>query len=248
MPKITQPTPLAIARAQNTLLNGAYWPQGLETRKCYSRRHDDTDGQTNPAQDLEVTFGPDGDAWVTVAGAPPLRFRTHAGGGGSWNTRNALLLLAEAIKRDNEERPQPATARALPAPVKLWDSLKWDQAGNVNGDLTFTPEQLFSLVAHLASQPQGAAGPIPDIRSAQDVQAVLDHWIPDHSGTVTSAVMDAYGTYPECGDVETSVLAWSQPYHGQAPSVQLKGPVPPAVFFALAYWLNHPEEFEAEPD
>lgn len=35
-----------------------------------------------------------------------LRFRTFGGGGLSPRTRNALMILAEAIRRDKEERPQ----------------------------------------------------------------------------------------------------------------------------------------------
>lgn len=104
---VTPPSPLALRRAQNTLLERAYWPAGVETRTAYSRRHDDTDGKRDATQNLEVWFGPDGDAWVQVGTTEPLRFRTWAGGGTSLRTRNALLLLAEAIKRDNEENPQP---------------------------------------------------------------------------------------------------------------------------------------------
>ncbi len=99
------PTPLAVSRALNTLLEKAYWPSTLAPRVAYMRRHDDTDGKTDASQDLCVVFGPDGDAWVNV-GIDSLRFRTWAGGGMSLRTRNALLVLAEAIRRDNEERPQ----------------------------------------------------------------------------------------------------------------------------------------------
>jgi hypothetical protein len=105
MGKITAPTDLAILRAQNTLLNGAYWPKTLEAMTAYSRRHDDTDGLRTVDQYLSVTIGIDGDPWVHV-GATSLRFRTYCGGGKSLNTRNALLLLAEAIRRDNEISPQ----------------------------------------------------------------------------------------------------------------------------------------------
>ena len=91
----------------NTLLETNYWPATLNTRDLYTRRQDDTDGDTGPAQDLSLTFGPDGDAWVILPCAEnSLRFRTWAGGGHSLRTRNALLVLAEAIRRDNEEFTQ----------------------------------------------------------------------------------------------------------------------------------------------
>ena len=100
------PTPLAVSRAMNTLIEGAYWPPCLETRKPYCRRHDDTDGDLSVAQEISVTIGPDGDVWVAARGTPAMRFRMYAGGGESLRVRNALLVLAEAIRRDNEDRPQ----------------------------------------------------------------------------------------------------------------------------------------------
>lgn len=91
----------------NTLIEGAYWPTSLETKTRYARRQDDTDGKTSADQYLAVAFSPDGDAWVDLPGtAGSLRFRTWAGGGQSSRVRNALLVLAEAIKRDNAEQRQ----------------------------------------------------------------------------------------------------------------------------------------------
>jgi len=110
MPRTRTPTRLSVQRAMNTLIEGAYWPQSLEPRSHHTRRHDDTDGQRDTQQDLTISIGPDGDAWVVVAGAPPLRFRTMAGGGCSLRVRNALLVVAEAIRRDNADRPQPPSA------------------------------------------------------------------------------------------------------------------------------------------
>ncbi len=104
------PTPLAVSRAMNTLIEGAYWPRSLATMRTYTRRQDDTDGETTAKHDLDVTIGIDGDMWVQ---APRLlRFRTGAGGGGSLRVRNALLVLAEAIRRDNEECPQKVSYNA----------------------------------------------------------------------------------------------------------------------------------------
>lgn len=99
------PTPLAITRALNTLLERPYWLQHLQLGHAYTRRHDDTDGDRSARQDVTVVFGPDGDAWVHV-GLDALRFRTWAGGGQSLRVRAALMVLAEAIRRDNEEIPQ----------------------------------------------------------------------------------------------------------------------------------------------
>lgn len=52
----------------------------------------------------------DMDAWlVSPLGSEyqALRFRASAGGGWSPRVHRALLILAEAIQRDNAERPQP---------------------------------------------------------------------------------------------------------------------------------------------
>ena len=107
MPSVKTTSPLAVIRAMNTLLEGAYWPNSISQQKAYSRRQDDTDGETGPEQNLSVAFGPDGDAWVECGlMIRSLRFRTYAGGGQSLRVRNALLVLAEAIRRDNEEAPQ----------------------------------------------------------------------------------------------------------------------------------------------
>lgn len=82
------------------------WPEGLEALVSYSRLHDDHDGTFQGS--IAVVIGPDGDAHVTVPGRRPcqsLRYRTSQGGGRSMRVRNALLILALAIKMDNEERP-----------------------------------------------------------------------------------------------------------------------------------------------
>ena len=49
-------------------------------------------------------FTKDGDAWIGIDVRNFLRFRMPlCGGGQSPRTRNALLILAEAIRLDNEE-------------------------------------------------------------------------------------------------------------------------------------------------
>jgi hypothetical protein len=89
------------------LLENLAWPEGLEARTIYERLHDDTDGEDEGR--LRVIIGHDGDAWVSIPDVRPgkgLRFRTYQGGGCSLHTRAALLILAEAIRLDNEERPR----------------------------------------------------------------------------------------------------------------------------------------------
>lgn len=100
------PTELAIDRALNTLLEHAHWPKTLAVKNGYTRRQDDTDGETDHSHDLTVSLSVDGDAWIATGYGLPLRFRTDMGGGMSQRTRNALLVLAEAIRRDNADRPQ----------------------------------------------------------------------------------------------------------------------------------------------
>ncbi len=101
-------------RAVARVLLPNYWLQSLATRTGYTRRHDDTDGQKDHAQDLTVVIGPDGDCWVTAGGGQPLRFRAWSGGGNSIRTRQALMVLAEAIRLDNAEQPQQPNTGANP--------------------------------------------------------------------------------------------------------------------------------------
>ena len=88
-------------RAVSRALTPDYWLQTLATQIGYTRRHDDTDGRRDHEQDLTVCIGPDGDAWITAGGGQVLLFRTYAGGGQSLRTRQALMVLAEAIRLDN---------------------------------------------------------------------------------------------------------------------------------------------------
>lgn len=68
----------------------------------------------SPEGALWVGFSMDGDGWVQVIAKPDpnefstsLRFRMPLiGGGQSPRVRVALLILAEAIRLDNEEHPQ----------------------------------------------------------------------------------------------------------------------------------------------
>ena len=98
-PLDSQPSPATVERCLDTLLEGHYPPpaglveHGL--RKVYARRQDDTDGKRTPDQSLGVMFSGDMDAWIVSPLGPEYQ---------------ALLILAEAIRRDNAERPQPPDA------------------------------------------------------------------------------------------------------------------------------------------
>jgi hypothetical protein len=83
--------------------SGLPWPPELNADTVYEREHDDHDG-THEGK-IQVGFTPDGDAWITTDKhrGPALRFRTPFGGGSSIRVRNALVLLALAIHRENEE-------------------------------------------------------------------------------------------------------------------------------------------------
>lgn len=78
----------------------------LRSEEMYSRPHDDTDG--DKSENVSVYISVDSDVWITIGGIKPFktmrRFRTFSGGGQSLRTRNALLILAEAIRLDNLER------------------------------------------------------------------------------------------------------------------------------------------------
>ena len=85
------------------ILEAPLWIQELKTQEVYSRLHDDHDGERKGH--IMVQFTPDGDAWVNVDQLfPSLRFRTFGGGGVSLRTRNALVILAYAMKLDDEKR------------------------------------------------------------------------------------------------------------------------------------------------
>lgn len=94
------------------ILSKPEWIEGLKTMEGYRRYEDDT-----RHAHLDVIIGDDGDAHVSFWADPDdpyqskvwpsLRFRMPMiGGGESPRVRKALLLLAAAIKLDNEEHPQ----------------------------------------------------------------------------------------------------------------------------------------------
>jgi hypothetical protein len=93
------------ARVVDALLDSEFWLHTISTGQTYGRNHDDTDGEAG--QFISILFDQMGDAYMDKASNYPwpLRFRTYEGGGHSLKTRKALLILAEAIRQDNEERP-----------------------------------------------------------------------------------------------------------------------------------------------
>ncbi len=110
MPKKKRPAlPIPDDRIPETvaqLLASEFWLHSLAPDTGYSRLHDDHDGTYQGT--LRIIFDRMGDAHVIATGTNGLvmlRFRTSGGGGVSLNTRKALLILAEAIRKDNEERP-----------------------------------------------------------------------------------------------------------------------------------------------
>lgn len=94
------------------VLEHPLWISEIEPGKPYTRTHDDHDGSGKGK--ITVFFSPDADAWIDIQPSHtdgPLRFRTGSFGGGgmSQRVRNALIVLAYAIKLDNEEKPQKNT-------------------------------------------------------------------------------------------------------------------------------------------
>lgn len=88
------------------LLEEPFWLNTLVADKVYSRLHDDHDGTF--IGHVSIQFTRDGDAWLNIVARPmeTLRFRMpFSGGGTSPRVRNALMILAEAIRLDNEENP-----------------------------------------------------------------------------------------------------------------------------------------------
>jgi hypothetical protein len=91
-----------------------HWPDGLEQDKTYQIACDDK-GHSGSCW-LRVIVASDADVYVVmqdweridVPGSQPrtvpsVRVRTRQGGGRNHRTRQALLWLADAIRRDNEE-------------------------------------------------------------------------------------------------------------------------------------------------
>jgi hypothetical protein len=90
------------------VLENQFWIPELGAEVIYSRIEDDCDGDFT--KKLAVEFNCVGDVLINTGDrCPPLRFRMPGmlGGGRSPRTRNALMILALAMKLDNEEKPDP---------------------------------------------------------------------------------------------------------------------------------------------
>ena len=85
------------------LLGRDFFPETLEHVVSYSAQTDDTDGDEGVGI-LSVTFGPDGDAHVNIGFREQCRFRTYHGGGHHPKVRTALMILAEAMRLEQEEQ------------------------------------------------------------------------------------------------------------------------------------------------
>jgi hypothetical protein len=87
------------------ILNNPFWIPEIKQNEIYTRLHDDHDGTFLGS--LIVLFNSLGDAFIGIDLLPfqSLRYRTSSGGGKSLRVRNALIILALAIKLDNEENP-----------------------------------------------------------------------------------------------------------------------------------------------
>lgn len=98
----TVPARAAVSNAMDTLLESMYWPATLAVGQCHTRIHDDNDGRADAEHALSIILAADGDVHVIAGAGQPLRFRCALGGGMSPRVRAALLVLAEAVRRDNE--------------------------------------------------------------------------------------------------------------------------------------------------
>ena len=85
------------------ILENPTWIDEIESNTLYQIEDDDS-----PSGEafLQIVFSNDGDAWVHQISDPTfksIRKRTHQGGGRDVRTRYALMILAYAMKLDNEE-------------------------------------------------------------------------------------------------------------------------------------------------
>lgn len=101
-------------RANEPDVFSPHWPEGVEMNTAYEVPCDDT-GRDGGSW-LRVLVANDGDVHVAMQewedikedGSrpdpfPSIRIRTMPGGGRHHRTRQALLWLADAIRRDNED-------------------------------------------------------------------------------------------------------------------------------------------------
>ena len=86
------------------ILENPFWIPDLNDNDYYERLHDDHDGTFEGK--IIVCFDKFGDVHIgTDRERNWLRFRNSGGGGMSLRVRNAIMILALAIKLDNEKNP-----------------------------------------------------------------------------------------------------------------------------------------------
>ncbi len=107
MKKIREIPYVRIAGLVLRLLKTPFWLQTIEEWKHYTRVQDFVPEKNS----LSVWFLPRGEANISIIDSsgkesPVLTFESETRRG-SPHTRNALLILAEAIRLDNEENKKP---------------------------------------------------------------------------------------------------------------------------------------------
>lgn len=91
--------PAKLVKKIDKILDSYFWLPTLAAPESFKTTHDDNDGDPSSGF-LTVTIGMDGDLWIKTHG-PALRFRMPMSGGGKFHRiRNALLILAHAIKKE----------------------------------------------------------------------------------------------------------------------------------------------------
>ncbi len=99
------------------------WPEGLSPEVAYQVLCDDKGCKAGSF--LNVYIDQQGDVFLSMQDwenvpegeptpFPSIRIRTLAGGGRNRRTRQALLWLADAIRRDNEDGNQKEIAKPTP--------------------------------------------------------------------------------------------------------------------------------------
>ena len=81
------------------------WIETIHSGEVYETEDDDS--ETGKGNLLLVQFTPDGDAWINKITDPnfkSIRKRTEIGGGHDYYTRKAIMILAEAMRLDEEKR------------------------------------------------------------------------------------------------------------------------------------------------
>ncbi|KKP68105.1 MAG: hypothetical protein UR66_C0008G0013 [Candidatus Moranbacteria bacterium GW2011_GWE1_35_17] len=100
-----------ISEALDFILEDSYWIETVDIGKLYKQRQDDIDGSDEPIQYLALGIDSSGNSDIHIAIYPgkhrELRFRNSFGGGKSERVRKALIIVMEAIRRDNEKNPEP---------------------------------------------------------------------------------------------------------------------------------------------